>query len=155
MSASRATPATLAPDAGRAFARLARKVELGLATLDLSLPQYRVLAFLADGEAASSRLAEKLAVSPPSITAVVDGLVAKGLVERGADPTDRRRLPLSLTTKGVAALAAADGAVYERLDQVIDHLDDDAANAVRASVPHWELALDRHRDANHVGRPAR
>lgn len=155
MGAPRSKSATLALDAGRVFARLARQVDLGLATLDLSLPQYRVLAFLADGEAASSRLAEKLAVSPPSITAVVDGLVAKGLVERGADPADRRRLPLSLTGKGVAALAAADGAVHERLDQVIDHLDDTAAHVVRTSVPHWELALDRKRDAHQAGRPAR
>lgn len=155
MGPTRSTSSPLAPDAGRAFARLARQVELGLATLDLSLPQYRVLALLADGEAASSRLAEKLAVSPPSITAVVDGLVAKGLVARGNDPADRRRLPLSITAAGAAVLADADRAVHDRLDQVLSHLDGRAADAVRATVPQWELALDRNREAQQAGRPAR
>ena len=62
--------------AARAVARLAKQVEVALAPLDLSLPQYRVLALLGDGSTASSVLARKLAVSPPSVTAVVDGLVA-------------------------------------------------------------------------------
>ena len=39
---------------------------LALAPLDLSLPQYRVLALLGDGSTASSVLARRLAVSPPT-----------------------------------------------------------------------------------------
>src|SRR5690349_21731217 len=77
---------------GRAIARLAKHLENGLAPLDVSVPQYRVLALLAEGSAASSALAGRLAVSPPSITAVVDGLVARDLVTRTPDPDDRRRL---------------------------------------------------------------
>jgi long-chain acyl-CoA synthetase len=155
MGAPRSTPAALAPDVGRVLARLARHVETSLATLDLSLPQYRVLGFLSAGEAASSRLAEKLAVSPPSITAVVDGLVAKGLVERRSDPNDRRRLPLALTEKGAVALVHADAAVHDRVELVLTQLDDDGAAAVRGSISHWLLALDRSRDANHAGRTSR
>lgn len=142
----------LAPTVGRIFARLARQVELGLAPLDLSLPQYRVLGFLSDGEAGSSRMAEKLAVSPPSITAVVDGLVAKGLVERRADPSDRRRLPLSLTDKGATVLAEADASVHERLDGVLAHAAAPAAKAARTGVVGWELALDAARDAKQGAR---
>jgi long-chain acyl-CoA synthetase len=153
--APRTTPDELPAQAGRVFARLARQVELGLGTLELSLPQYRVMAFLADGDAASSLLAEKLAVSPPSITAVVDGLVAKGLVERKADPSDRRRLPLALTAKGATALRSADAAVHDRLTQVLSHLDDDGAQAVHASVDHLERALDRNRDLHQAGRTPR
>ena len=89
--------------AARAVARLAKQVEVALGPLDLSLPQYRVLALLGDGSTASSVLARKLAVSPPTVTAVVDGLVARGLVERQADPEDRRRLTLLLTRDGKRA----------------------------------------------------
>ena len=96
--------------AARAVARLAKQVEVAIGPLDLSLPQYRVLALLGDGSTASSVLARKLAVSPPTVTAVVDGLVARGLVERQADPEDRRRLTLLLTRDGKRVLAAADAA---------------------------------------------
>ena len=64
--------------AARAVARLAKQVEVALGPLDLSLPQYRVLALLGEGSTASSVLARRLAVSPPSVTAVVDGLVGAG-----------------------------------------------------------------------------
>src|SRR3954466_9856193 len=94
--------------AARAVARLAKQVEVALTPLDLSLPQYRVLALLGEGSTASSVLARRLAVSPPSVTAVVDGLVGRGLVEREADPEDRRRLTLLLTRDGSKLLAAAD-----------------------------------------------
>src|SRR5438552_18615506 len=83
------------PGAARALARLARHVEHALDSLELSLPQYRLLSLLGDGSSASSALAGRLAVSPPSVTAVVDGLVTRGLVERHADAADRRRLTLA------------------------------------------------------------
>src|SRR5262249_39067877 len=90
--------------AGRTIARLARQVERAITPLDLSMPQYRVLALLADGSTAASVLAQQLAVRPPSVTAVVDGLVARALVERSPDPLDRRRLTLTLTDEGARLL---------------------------------------------------
>ena len=75
-------PEVSPPALGRVVARLARQVELALATVDLTLPQYRVLILLGEGKEAASALADKLAVSRPSVTGVVDGLVARGLVQR-------------------------------------------------------------------------
>ena len=87
--------------AGRAIARSGQAPRARRSRrVDLSLPQYRVLALLGDGSTASSWLADRLTVSPPSVTAVVDGLVARGLVERTPDPADRRRLNLVLTADG-------------------------------------------------------
>jgi DNA-binding MarR family transcriptional regulator len=133
--------------AGRAIARLARQLEHGLATVDLTLPQYRILALLADGSAASSHLAERLAVSPPSITGVVDGLVARGLVVRTPHPTDRRRLDLDLTPDGRGLLVEADGSVNARLDAIASHLDGADATTALASLKSWHTALDGYRDA--------
>ena len=56
---------------GRTIARLARQVELAVSSLDLTLSQYRVLGILGDGHEAASVLADKLAVSRPSVTGVV------------------------------------------------------------------------------------
>jgi long-chain acyl-CoA synthetase len=150
MSRSRTTTG-----AARAVARLAKQVEVALAPLDLSLPQYRVLALLADGSTASSVLARKLAVSPPSVTAVVDGLVARGLVERLADPEDRRRLTLLLTREGKRILAAADAAGEARLDEIAASFEepglDEPPDALAAGLDRWNRALDRNREA-HVRR---
>ena len=85
-------PAGPAPAAiGRTAAWLAKQVELALVSADLSLPQYRILGLLTEGSAVSSSLAERLAVRPPSITAVVDGLVSRSLVERRHAEDDRRQ----------------------------------------------------------------
>jgi long-chain acyl-CoA synthetase len=103
---------------GHTLAHIARIVERAVATTDLSLSQYRVLATLGEGQEAASRLAEKLAVSRPSITGVVDGLVARGLVAREHTSCDRRRIDVGLTEAGRQLLARADTAVEERLERI-------------------------------------
>lgn len=114
------------PTLGRTAAWLAKQVEIGLADVDLSLPQYRVLGLLDGSSAASSHLAERLAVRPPTVTAVVDGLVARGLVERRTVVTDRRRVDLMLTDDGCRVLGLADTAVSERLEGISTSADDPA-----------------------------
>jgi long-chain acyl-CoA synthetase len=103
---------------GHTIARLARQIELAVATVDLTLPQYRVLGILGDGCEASSKLAEKLAVSRPSVTGVVDGLVTRGLVRRDHIADDRRRVDVGLTDAGRLVLAAADAAVEQRIERI-------------------------------------
>jgi long-chain acyl-CoA synthetase len=110
---------------GHTLARLARQVELAVTTVNLTLAQYRVLAILGDGCEAASVLAEKLAVSRPSVTGVVDGLVARGLVRRDHTVDDRRRIDVGLTDAGHVLLNAADAAVeqrMERIDQLLGEL---------------------------------
>jgi long-chain acyl-CoA synthetase len=97
---------------------MARLVERAVATVDLTLAQYRVLGILGDGREAASALAEKLAVSRPSVTGVVDGLVARGLVHREHDGNDRRRVDVRLTDAGRRLLTDADLAVEQRLDRL-------------------------------------
>ena len=112
-----AAPCTAAHP-GHTIARLARQIELAVSTVDLTLPQYRLLGILGDGCEASSKLAEKLAVSRPSVTGVVDGLVARGLVRRDHTPDDRRRIDVGLTDAGRLLLSAADEAVEQRMERI-------------------------------------
>jgi DNA-binding MarR family transcriptional regulator len=111
---------------GRTAAWLAKQVELGLASADLSLSQYRVLGFLDESSAVSSDLAERLAVRPPSVTAVVDGLVSRGLVERRNVVSDRRQVAHVLTEAGRCALDTADSAVAARLREIASCLGDES-----------------------------
>ena len=108
--------------AARAAAKLARQVTIPLGQVGLSLPQYRVLAFLDEGDAAPSDLAGRLSVSRPSITALMDGLVTRGLVERRPDPDDGRRVSHHLTEDGRSTLRSADRAVGDRLVAIGTHV---------------------------------
>jgi long-chain acyl-CoA synthetase len=145
-SAAERDAARAARGPGRAIARLARQVEHGLSPIGLSLQQYRALALLAEGPAAATRLAERLTVSPPSVTAVVDGLVARELVTRAPDPDDRRRQHLALTPAGLALLLEADAAVTARLSEVAAHFGEDEARERVGGLKDWHPALDAHRE---------
>ena len=125
---------------GRIAAWLAKQVELGLSSVELSVSQYRILGLLGEGSAMSSSLAERLAVRPPSVTAVIDGLVGRGLVARTHSEDDRRRIALGLTSEGEAVLQAADRAVSDRLEQIASRLGPkDAARALQ-SLKLWHEA---------------
>ncbi|MEA2400201.1 MAG: hypothetical protein QOK00_604 [Thermoleophilaceae bacterium] len=71
----------------------------------ISLAQYHVLEPLAAGPCTNRQLAEAAGVSSPTATRMIDGLLARDLVSRVEDPTDRRAVLISLTPAGRAALA--------------------------------------------------
>jgi len=75
---------------------------------DLSVPQLRTLAFLNLHEGAClSEVAEHLGLTLPSMSKMVDGLVARTFVIRHTDTTDRRRVTLALSEGGRGALQVA------------------------------------------------
>ena len=78
---------------------------------DLSVPQFRTLIFLSRHEGTSlSQVAEHIGLTLPSMSSIIDGLVARGLATRETHPNDRRRMALALTTRGQATLRSALGA---------------------------------------------
>jgi DNA-binding MarR family transcriptional regulator len=133
--------------AARAAAGLSRQVDKAVTAVGLSVAQYRVLAVLAERTDSAGRLADRLAVRPPSVTSLVDGLVAKGLVRRGTDADDRRRQVLEVTEAGEAALHEADVAVAARLRELADRLDARKADRAMSSLGDWGVALERSRAA--------
>jgi DNA-binding MarR family transcriptional regulator len=74
----------------------------------LSIPQFRTLLFISRNEGASlSKLADHIGLTLPSISALVDGLVARNLVIRKTHRDDRRRINLTLTGRGEITLQSA------------------------------------------------
>lgn len=72
-----------------------------LKTWNLSVPEWRVLACLMDGEALPvGELAAMALMKQPRLTKVLDRMEADGLVERGGTADDRRRTLIHLTDKG-------------------------------------------------------
>jgi DNA-binding MarR family transcriptional regulator len=66
--------------------------------------QFSVLCRLEEAPRTPSELAEIEKVSAPSMTRTVGALVERGLVERTADPADRRQVFLSLTREATTLL---------------------------------------------------
>ena len=120
-------PASDLARATRALALAARSLERAAAARDLTLAQFRVLALVAAGDERSSLLADRLAVAKPTITAVVDGLVERGLVERAAVVGDRRSIRLTLTKAGVDALKDVEEEMTGALERILEHTEDRAA----------------------------
>jgi DNA-binding MarR family transcriptional regulator len=92
---------------------------------ELSVPQFRTLAFIDRNAAASlSEAAEHIGLTLPSMSKIVDGLVARKLVTRQTHPNDRRRMILTLTRSGQTALAASRTATRNCLASMLAPLTD-------------------------------
>jgi DNA-binding MarR family transcriptional regulator len=109
----------------RTLALLGRVLER--AAGDLTLAQYRVLAMVSAGDERASLLAGRLAVTKPSVSAVVDGLSERGYLAREPVDGDRRAVRLTMTKEGTKALTAAEAAMAERLEPLVVAIDDRAA----------------------------
>lgn len=92
---------------------------------DLSVPQFRTLAFVErQADASLSDVAEHIGLTLPSMSKIVDGLVARKFVTRQTHPTDRRRMTLTLTARGLSALAASRAATRACLAEAMTVLSD-------------------------------
>ena len=109
----------------RAARTLRRRFGDLLTPWDLSPHQARALRVVCARDGVRlSELAEALRIAPRSATEVADGLQERGLVERAADPSDRRAVVLRPTAEGrrvqqeVDAARAADSAeLFARLPE--------------------------------------
>jgi DNA-binding MarR family transcriptional regulator len=102
-----------------------------LRMVDLSVPQFRTLAYINRNPGASlSAAAEFIGLTLSSMSILVNGLVERGLVERKPGRNDRRRVQLSLTPSGAAMQTEVLHATEARLAEMCDGL----SAAERATV---------------------
>ena len=115
---------------------------------ELSVPHFRVLAFLGNNEGASlSEVADFVGLRLPSTSTLVDGLVTRGLISRVPAATDRRRLALCLTSHGLATLNTARWAAQARLSKQLAKLaPEQQANVAAAMEALRELFAPRTAD---------
>jgi DNA-binding MarR family transcriptional regulator len=112
---------------GESFWALARQLRRAsidsLAKWDVTPSQARVLRVLMRrGTLRLSDLAEHLRIAARSTTEVVDGLEAKGLLERRADPHDRRATLVALTAKGTSLCEGMRAGRGTEADLIFDRL---------------------------------
>jgi DNA-binding MarR family transcriptional regulator len=80
----------------------------------ISSLQHGVMRLLCHHQHTSSELSRKMNLDPATLVPVIDALERHGYVQRGKDPSDRRRSPLLLTEAGADLLARVP--VFNRSD---------------------------------------
>jgi DNA-binding MarR family transcriptional regulator len=93
---------------------------------DLSPGKYSVLMELlalgGGGALMPSELAERIGVTRPTITGLVDGLVKQGLVERAAAANDRRAVRVRLTRAGKRRMGSLLPGQFAAMASIVDGL---------------------------------
>lgn len=89
----------------------------------ISVPEFRVLTFLGrTGDASLSAAADRVGLSLPAMSRLVDRLVDRGLVHREESPEDRRRVQLRLTGRGRDLVRIARHGTQSRLAKALEAL---------------------------------
>ena len=109
-------------EAVRALARASRFLERS--SDELSLAHYRILSAVASGDERASRVAHRLSLGKPTVSAAVEALTQRGLMARSDVKGDQRGTTLSLTEDGKALLARVEADMIGRLDQVSERMPD-------------------------------
>lgn len=131
----------------RALARASRYFERS--TDELSLAHYRVLSSIATGDERASRVAERLAVGKPAISAAVEALSQRGLLARSGAQRDQRVSTLRLTPEGQALLERVEGQLTERMEQLYVRTPD--ADQIVQSLISLDAALEEYQRARKAG----
>lgn len=90
---------------------------------DLAIPQFRTLLYTSRNPGTSLQsVAHHLGLTPPTVSKMVDGLVLNRLIRREPSSKDRRKVTLTLTTRGQEILEAARNNTQARMAEVLSHL---------------------------------
>lgn len=90
---------------------------------EVSPQQHRILTLLSRGPRALSQIARIQGVTPATATTMVTTLENHGLVRRRGDAKDRRRVLVSMTDAGQAALESAQEVAERAIAELLSPLD--------------------------------
>ena len=75
-----------------------------------------------------SEISKRLQVTPPTVTQLIKGLEAHGLVERNIDLTDRRAVGIKLTEKGERVTRQAADDFIASINGLIEYLGEEQSD---------------------------
>ncbi len=142
------------PSADECAALLADTVPLIMRTIraemrkhrsaDLSVPQFRALAFIGRHPGTSlSAVAEYIGLTLPSISKMIDRLKARGLVARRDAPDDRRRICLELTPLGQATWQSSTQATRTHLAEQLAALSPEERTVITQAMRSLHCVFSR------------
>lgn len=119
------------------FARLETQTEGCGGPLELSVSQFKLLMTVRhQGEITLKELAEKLNVSSPSVSVMVDKLVDRNLLTRDRSQQDRRKVVIQVSPDEKACLDAMEDKVLHVFTQLLEDVGPEIAKK-------WEEVLTK------------
>ena len=89
---------------------------------DITTEQFTILQFIHQAKSTTTtQIAQSLGVGKSAITAVVNRLVNKELLERNRSETDRRIVAISLTDQGRAVVAETEAEIHRFIADKLGH----------------------------------
>ena len=102
---------------------LRKKMDKSLSSMEITTPQYAVLAELQENPGLSNAdLARKSFVTPQTMNLIVKNLESRNIVTRSSSKTHGKKLDTSITTIGESILKKANNIVLSIEDEIFGHL---------------------------------
>jgi DNA-binding MarR family transcriptional regulator len=112
---------------------------------DMTYQQYNVLRLIdTTGPQPQAEVARHLMVTAPVVTRLATALADDGLVERGADPKDKRAVILALTATGRRRARAMRRDLLAAARELLEPLPADRRAAVAAALEELQVLLPVH-----------
>lgn len=115
--------------------KLTRRAEENLSSLDLSIPDFRILKTLDNsGPCPMARLSHETMLTQAAITVIVDELEDRRLVERLRSEHDRRVINIQITSKGRSVVKEALRMHRRFVEQMLEGLNDEELSNLKAMM---------------------
>ena len=144
----------------RAAPRARRLMELraraNSSSLNIGIPQYAVLGhFERDGPGCITDVTGNAFASKQTLSQLIDGLVESGLLSRSEDPSDRRKVEVSITAKGRDALSRFEAVQMGLLHSLMEDIPDDDLRKLAEGLSALNRSLRAARRRGDLMRTAR
>ena len=125
--------------------------EMPDAFCDLGETQFRIIHALNHGSFTMGELADRMKVRTPTVSRMIDTMVARGLVDREPDSTDRRKVWLHLTAAGRELSSGMEQHFQIAVARFLQPLDDERLRVIVAACDALEglLAGPEHKEPKH------
>ena len=122
-------------DLAAAHRKLHTSLNAKLRSLGVQVETWRVLETLdSDAHHTMGELAEIVLMNPPTLTKLVDRMVANGLVHRQLAPEDHRRVRLVLTDAGLELVEKIRHQVEVQNEDIVERLGKENAKLVQEAL---------------------
>jgi len=136
----------MAQEIVRALRRIMRSMDISsrklIAAHGLSIPQLLCLQHLREfGPLTSGALAKTMALSPPTVTGILDRLEMRGLLHRERRPEDKRRVVVALTQTGRDLVDATPSALEDQLALALADIPKQDSAAIHDAITRLEQMI--------------
>lgn len=115
----------------------------------LTIPQLICLQHLLEqGALASGALANAIALSPATVTGILDRLELRGLVRRERRPEDKRHVLVTVTPAGRALATSAPAHLEKRLADALASLSEDRRREIQRTIQYLATLTETGTDAD-------